>query len=429
MILININERQCYIYKEGFAEDIMNDMFEEYFSELYQENAVKWRVCEINEKISLQIPKQSIFVEKDSVLYSVNDSLEFTAVPNELFQIDEITHPVLMGCFEKCYSNFKNLMENYRNWDTVENSSDQNSDFIANVFLKTVSRYTAEVESLSTTLKEAGYKFNSILRTSLKAKMSEKICTKIVELYKNTILQNNPIMLISKKDGYVKKIYAVTDNLEVEEVEYSLIERELEEIIHEVIPEDTDFLVNMIYNFMIAPLIEVKPCVRINKIQDAGINATIFLEKNDIPVVCDFNMKYFYAFLKGKRNGGFPTTRQIRYHNELIDSESMDPKKGMEIFRKFNPIMFDEMSCYVENTDEKYQSYEYSGYTRYTGNTVYSILYRIKKGVLEPVYNQIEIKERTEEYKKFEALMKKEGEKANKQGCYAFWTITIKDKK
>ena len=96
MILLNINDRKWYYYEKGFAEDVIDMMFEEYFGELYQKDAVKWRLDEIWEKISMKIPKRAVFVEKDSVLYSVSSNLKFEAVPEEFFEIDEISHPVLI---------------------------------------------------------------------------------------------------------------------------------------------------------------------------------------------------------------------------------------------------------------------------------------------------------------------------------------------
>jgi len=44
MILLNINDRKWYYYEKGFAEDVIDMMFEEYFGELYQKDAVKWRL-------------------------------------------------------------------------------------------------------------------------------------------------------------------------------------------------------------------------------------------------------------------------------------------------------------------------------------------------------------------------------------------------
>ena len=198
MILLNINERKWYVHKEGFAEDVINDMFKEYFNELYQEDAMKWRIKEMWEKISIKIPKQAVFVEKDSILYSVNSDLNFKVVPEEFFEIDEVSHPVLIECFKKCYPEFKNLMKDYRSWKDEQNDSIRQTDSIANIYLKTSIKYIPDIESLSETLNNAEYAFGRILEVSLKPKISEQVCNKIVKIYESSLLQSNPIMLITK---------------------------------------------------------------------------------------------------------------------------------------------------------------------------------------------------------------------------------------
>lgn len=428
MILLNINEKQWYIHKEGFAENVINDMFKEYFNELYQEDAVKWRISEIWEKISIKIPKQSVFVEKDSILYSVSSSLEFELAPEDFFEIDEVSHPILIECFEKCYAEFKNLMKNYRNWNEKNDSDSRKTDSIANVYLQTAKSYVPRIESLARTLHRTKHTFSQILNVSLKPKMCAQTCPKIAEVYENALLQSNPIMLITKTTYHTQKIYAITENLEVEEVTYSLIERELEEIIHEIVPEDTDFLVNRIYNFMMLPLSEVKACIRINKVQEEGINATMFLEEKDIPVVCNFNLKSFYAFLRINHNEGFPVNKKIRYHRDKVCVEPISPRSGVEKLQSVNKTMFDEMSCYVEFAGKKYKTYNYSStYGSHECSTRHNILYKIKNGKVENVYEDTRIREDSSEYQKFKAIIEKEGEKASNQGSYSFWEITFEE--
>ena len=190
-------------------------------------------------------------------------------------------------------------MKSYKEWDKEVIRNVPENNFIANVYLGTSRYYVPKIEYLSKTLDSAKYKFKEILQISLKPKMCNEVIDKIIELYNNTLLQNNPIMLITKEYDWGIKIYAVTDSLEIKEVTYSLIERELEEIIHEIVPEDTDFLVNRIYNHMIFPSKFVKPYIRIKKVQNKGlINAILYLKENDIPVVSDYKLKEFYTFLK-----------------------------------------------------------------------------------------------------------------------------------
>lgn len=426
MIFLNINEGKWYSHKGKFAEEVINDMFKEYFEELYQEDAVKWRIDEIWEQISIKIPKRAVFVEKDSILYSVTSDLEFKVAPEDFFEIDEVSHPVLIKCFEKCYPEFKKMMKNYRDWDGEENRNLRKKGSIANIHLGTSMIDVPKIEYLSNTLNNIKCKFGQILQVSLKPKMCDELTPKIVELYKNTLLQNNPIMLITKVDYRSIKIYAVTDNLEVEEVTYSLMERELEEIIHEVVPEDTDFLVNRIYNLMILPFRHVQPCIRINKVQDTGlINATLFLKENDIPVVCDYKLEEFYTFLKITHDEGFPIDKFIRYHNDMICAESMEPNSGMKELQRVNQTMFDEMSCYVEYPGQKYtSSWDCDDPL---GSTPYSRLYKLEDGIIQEVYEHRHVHIRGSEYTRFKKIMEEEGENAESQGTYAFWKITFKE--
>lgn len=326
MIVLNSNEKKWYSYGSDFAEKVINDSFEAYFHEWYQKDVVKWRVAEMWEKISMKIPKQSIFIEKDSILYSVNSRLMFELVPEDFFEIEKVAHPILRKCFKKCYSDFKTLMKNYRDWEEKEK---EEVNAIANIFLNTSRNYFACIESLSNSLDYIKCNFEQILSISLKPKLYDQVCPKLIEVYKNTLLQDDPIFFITKTDSNIRKIYAVMDNLEIKEIAYSFLERELEEIIYEVVPEDTDFLINRIYNHLMLPLVDVMPCMRINKVRETGINATIFLEKRDIPVVCNSNLNCIYAFLKIEHDGDFPTDRQIRYHKEQISVKSLSPQKGL----------------------------------------------------------------------------------------------------
>lgn len=428
MIILNINERKWYIYKEGFAEKVINDMFEKYFSELYQKNAVKWRINEIWEQISIKIPKRSVFVEKDSILYSVNSDLKFEIAPEDFFEIDEVSHPILIECFNKCYSEFKNLIKNYREWSTENENECRKTETIANIFLQTSTRYIPRVKNFSKTIESAKDEFYSRLEVSLKEKMCNDVADKIAKVYESALLQSSPIMLITKTDCNIRKIYAITEDLEVEEVTYSLIEREVEEIIHEVVPEDTDFLVNMVYNYMMLPLGNVEPCIRINKVQKEGINATIFLEDKDIPVVCDLELKEFYAFLKIKHDGGFPSSRKIRYHNNNVCVEALSPNYGLRKIQEVNQTMFDNMTCYVENAGETYIYYYYSyGYQDYETDSCHNLLYKLKNCKAQEVYKEKKINKKSSDFEKIKESIEKEGAKAEKQGCYAFWRIFFKE--
>lgn len=428
MLLLNINEKKWYIYKEGFAENVINDMFKEYFSELYQEESMKWRLDEMWEKISIKIPKQAVFVEKDSILYTVNSELELKIVPKDFFEIDEVSHPVLIECFNKCYFEFKNLIKNYRVWNDESEDSIRRTDSIVNIYLETKTEYTPEIESLSETLDSAEYKFGEILNISLKPKISDEVKPKIAKVHENALLQSNPIMLITKTDSHTQKMYAVTENLEIKEVTYFLIERELEEIIHKVVPKDTDFLVNRIYNFMMLPLSNVNPCIRINKVQDVGLNATIFLEEKEIPIICDFSLKNFYAFLKIEHDCRyFPNQEIIRYHNDRkVYVEAISPELGVGKFQKINKTMFDNMSCYLEYSGECYVRYYYGcDYKRYEKSTYHNILYKMHKGKIEKVFESNSFEDDSPNYENFKKIIEQEGEKVKKQGSYAFWRITF----
>lgn len=424
MVVLNINEKQWYIYEKGFAEDVINDMFKEYFDELYQKDAVERRLIEIWKRISMKIPERAILVEKDSVLYSVTSDLEFEVTPEDFFEIDEVSHPILIECFNCCYTKFKNLLKNYKNWNDKSDTKLRETDIIPNVYLGTQNHYTPYIESLSNTLEIKKTSFEKILSISLKNKMCEQVCPKILKVYESAILQSNPIMLITKTDFIfgckvgIQKIYAVTDDLKVQEVTYSLIERELDEIIHEVVPEDTDFLANIIYNFIMLPLKKAEPFIRINKVQNNGLNATIFLREKEIPVVCSLSMSDFYTFLKNGEKSDFPTDSRIRYDYERIIEDPISPKQGMNEFTKINKEMFNGMVCYVE--DKGKSAYIYGSEERY------NFLYQIKNGKIEEIYNSYEmITKNSDEYKK----IKEETEKVKKQGSYSFWKLTIPKKK
>lgn len=393
MLILNINKNECFISKNAFAEDEINDMFKEYFDELYCENAAKVRMEELWKKISFKIPRKAIFIEKDSILYTINSNLKFEKAPKDFFEIDECSHPALIDCFEECYVKFKKMIENYRNW-----SKKENNDSIYRVFLQ--NEYAndhkfADIEELKDNLAEVRNNLLSILGISLKAKISGQICNEIMELYKNELLKIEPIMLIAKTDFPLQKTYAVTTDLKVEEVTYSLIEREIEEIIYKVIPEDTDFLVNRIYNFIMLPLADIKPYIRINKLQTKGFNATMFLSEKNIPVVCYYSqLDRYYTFLKTKEKGTlgteFPTYKIIRYLHDYMRTETMDPESGIHILREIDERMFDGIICYVR--DDKWNMY-----------------FKLKDNSIEKIDKSNNIKAIKEE------------------GTYVFWEITPKD--
>lgn len=427
MIILNIDEKRWYSYKKGFAEDVINDMFKEYFNELYQENAAKRRVKEIWEKISTKIPKEAIFVEKDSVLYSVTSDLKFEVTPKDFFEIDEVSHPILIECFNHCYLKFRGLIENYKDWNGEDSDVSLGKiDTMINVYWIVSQCVVAQFETLPETIKYARDKFEKILSISLKSKMCNQICSKISDMYESVILQSNPIMLMTKIEGDIQKIYAVTSNLEMEEVTFSLIERELEETIHEVIPEDTDYLVNRIYNFMMLPLKGMEPYIRINRIQKSGINATLFLRDKEIPVVSDLEWDYFYTFLKtdiGTKY--FPISNMTRYLEKSLDVKRIPPSDGMEKIKQVNNEMFDEITCYVADYTKRYVLEH--------APKEFFYLYKLKNGKINPVIEEgrsffsstrdyeTTIYKNTDEYNTIE----KETKKAKQQGCYSFWKIPI----
>ena len=431
MIMVDPDERKWYEndVSNHFAEDVINDMFKNYFKEIYQENAVKRRLSEIWEKITIKIPKYSVFVIKDSTLYSLTSDLNFEIAPEDFFEIDEVSHPILIECFEKCYSKFKDLIKNYKKWEFCYECGGENS--LVNIGLTTKKGFTPWVQDLNFTLGEARSKFDDILCLSLKSKLLDKISPKIIEVYKSALLQNDPVMLVTRNyNGDLQKIYAITENLEAKEVTYSLIERELEEIIHEVVPEDTDFLVNRIYNSIMLPLKEVNPCIRINHVKEKGINATIYLAESDLPVVCGFSLKYFYAFLKTEHNSDyFPFSRKIRYcSNYYINTKIRYPEDGLEIIQKINQEMFNNISCYVELVGKKYSYYWYDNYfVSQRKPTNYNILYRLENGKVIEVFDE-EIRKNEKEEKSFNSLMKKIDKKIEEERSYAFWEITFGEK-
>ena len=211
MIMVDLDERKWYENDalDQFAEDVLNDMFKNYFKEIYQENAVKRRLSEIWEKITIKIPKYSVFVIKDSTLYSLTSDLNFEIAPEDFFEIDEVSHPILIECFEKCYLKFKNLIKNYKKWESCYECDGENS--LVNIGLTTKKGITPWVQDLKFTLEETQSKFDDILCLSLKSKLLDKISPKIIEVDKSALLQNDPVMLVTRNyNGDIQKIYAIT---------------------------------------------------------------------------------------------------------------------------------------------------------------------------------------------------------------------------
>ena len=59
MYVINLDEKKLYEFAgEKGAEEIMNDMFEEYFQRTYQESTVKSLVEDMWKHIEIKIPKK-----------------------------------------------------------------------------------------------------------------------------------------------------------------------------------------------------------------------------------------------------------------------------------------------------------------------------------------------------------------------------------
>lgn len=436
MILLNINEEKVYSYKEGFIEIILNEMFGEYFNELYQESVAKIRTKEIWREISMEIPERAIFVEKDTILYTLSRDLKFEVVPKEFFKMKRVSHNIFFECFTKCYSKFKSFLENYR-----ECADEQIIEGVSNVY--NIYLDTLKVEDLSKTLRNAENVFADILGITLKEKLINIVLPKIVTEYERVLLKEKPIMLITKEHSEFEKVYAVMGDLSTKEVDYSIMEEELENIISEVIPEDTDFLVNRLYNFIISHNMEVRSCIRITEIKKEGLIAKIFSNEGSIPIVGDLDMKTFYAFVKNNHRQEFLPNVYIKYSNDKIP---VDIKHNylrlnsiIEKMKKINKTMFDKISCYVECYEERYRKelagYQIAGVLDFenpvlspkrrgfmgTGkfvDTQYNILYKLNKGkLLQCTVPVGYIDEQVDEF------LEAEYKKAYKNGCYSFWEI------
>lgn len=423
MIIIDLDENRYYSNNKDFPEEYMNNLFNEYFSELYQEEAKKSRIKEIWKDISMNIPKNAVFIVKNAKQYYLTEDLNFEIVPKEFFEISNATHIILAECFQECYKKFEESMENYKEWDNTELSlitlyidtkvSDNLIDYITRAYVKDITNIVGPAEE----------KFKEILKISLKEKMYNTILPRIVDLYKRALLASEPIMLIIRTLHRERELYAVTNKLKVKKVSYNLIERELEEIINRIIPRDTDFLVNRIYNYMMMPLKDVKPYIRINEVQNSEVAATLYLHDRKIPIVTNSKFKNAYTFTSIEPDAdGYPY--QSRYSSPKIKIYPTNPYSALNIMKKVNKTMFQNKECYVAIAGEKYEFVRNNGYDRVYTKSKENALYTLCKGKLTDILGNSHsciIQENSSEFKK----IKEEFQKAKINGCYAFFEIAM----
>lgn len=402
MIVINIDNSKYYELEKGFAENVLKSMFKEYFDELYQANIVWDQLCEIWTMVSMNIPKGAVFVVKNEILYYFTEKdLEFKKAPKKFFEIDNSAHVIHKECFQKCYLDFNDMLNNYMDFKSSDITLKANVHFQDD---------KCWIEDLNKTLSNKKNTFENILKISFKDKLCSTISSEIEKLYKKALLTNNPIMFITRAEGERETLYLVTDELKAEEVSYSHIVRELQEIINMNMPCDKKNLSNRIYNAIMLPLRNTPPCIRIEKVQENGVEAILSLKDKDVHVFRRYGYSKYYAFLPIEHN-----SREFPYYvgDKVTSVYLAKPSVGLSVISGINKTMFNNMSCYVES-DEKCCWVGYED-TRYNG------VFRLNNYTITDLVNGGHFDRNSAKHKDLMSVDKK----IEQEGSYAFFEIVF----
>lgn len=314
-------------------------------------------------------------------------------------------------------------MKSYKEWNQVSIKP------LGNIYLNfpNATRCISRLGSITQTLEEAGEAFTKRLVKTFKSPLCDEVGASILKSYEGLLFSEKPVMFVTTTNlvSNVRKVYGITEDLHIVEIPNSLIERELEDILHKLIPQDTDFLGNAIYNYIMLPLISVPPYIRVNSVQDSGINATICFEERNIPIICDQSFTYGYALtsMSGVNQNDFPISTQIRFNSKIkLQVEPIHPLDGIRAFQKVDSNIFKDTGCYFQFPGEKYTikdtHYEYT----INKNLLYYLDARGHLGRLgDKVYsNYSYVTKAREELNNIAG-------KAIKAGCYAFWRIKLQE--
>lgn len=342
MIFIDLDEHKIYNkFCEGFphnlksVKEIINDMFIEYFEESYRYPALRAQMDELWKQISINIPEETVFVIKDAQRYYLTEDLHFETIPEAFLEISNTAHIVLAECFKTCYSNFKEYMGDYKDWEQEESTIP---------IIRMCNFRDIEVEDVESFFESEQKIFEGILQISLRPKMIEIVSSRIMELYRSVNLDDEPIMIIVNDNINNREVYSVSRKLKIRKISYLYMERQLEEIIGRYVPIDVDFLVNRLYNHILMPSNNIKPYIRIKAVNEKGIDATLFMPDRQIPIVSDFQFGkvYLFTWIK-KRNKDRISTYNIG--EDTISIESTFPPLGFREMEKLNETMFQDLTC------------------------------------------------------------------------------------
>lgn len=312
MYVINLDEKKLYEFAgEKGAEEIMNDMFEEYFQRTYQESTVKSLVEDMWKHIEIKIPKKvEVFLLKDEMLYYIeaenadedenkhededceyeDEFVRFEVAPRSFFKIKKDVHKVLKKCFDECNEKFTKIMQNI----TSETGWKSISFIMVNVrCTKYPVRMQCRCENLEEILKGKQQNFEKLVGKYLKEeKLCKEVALKMLKRYREILLENNPIMFITNSE--TEEIYAIDNKLVAKRVSFSSIEEYLEKIVGEILPSDYEFLVNRIYNYIVFHKEEIPAQIRIKKVTKNGrLIGFIYGIKEKFPIVKSEDGEYF----------------------------------------------------------------------------------------------------------------------------------------
>ena len=415
MILIDLDKHMVYEdYMETTQREIINEMFEEYFDKYYENKAKKLHVKELWKQISINIPEGiTLFLRKNAQWYYFNRNLHFKTMPKKLFEINKTAHIILAKCFETCYRNFNNLFKDYKGWTGSENitipyirvEGDQVDVIDSEAFL----------ESLQVS------DFYSILRISFLRKRVDEIIPKIMELYRSVFLDNKPIMFIAKYNKYgFKEIWSISNELRAKKISFSLIERELEEIINKNLAIDSDFLVNRLYNEIMMPGGKIKPYIRIKTVNEEGMEGTLFTSDRIIPIVMNwrysgsnYNSAYTFSFVYSNLIEDVKCQELKTIDGSDIIIEPINPIRGLDRIKEVNKSMFKNMTCYVVDLN---RNYFVKGEVRKLQE---HLLYKLEQGKLTLINSsgEVDIADIS--------LIQERYQEATKEGIYAFFKVTL----
>ena len=431
MYVINLDEKKLYEFAgEKGAEEIMNDMFEEYFQRTYQESTVKSLVKDMWNHIEIKIPeKVEVFLKKDKMLYYIraenanedenkhededeyeDEFVRFEVAPRAFFKIKKDAHKVWKKCFDECNEKFARTMQNI----TSETGWKSTSFTIMNVRCR---KYPiciqCKCEDFEDILKDKQQNFEKFVGKSLKEeKLCEEVAFKILKQYRKILLESNPIMFITNAE--TEEIYAIDNELVAKKVVFFSMQEELDSIVGEILPRDYGFLVNRIYNYIILPKEEIPAQIRIKKVNDNGLSGVIYVGKEIFPIVRFKNVyseEYYFAIVPIK-----PNENKRSVEERLLGSSiSLKPIICKDIIAEIDASILPEY-CYIEDVSKKYYYYYYGNNKISTG---FNQVYILENGVMHDAFGYNTNKINEEDNKKIKEFYKREKNSVH----YAFFEV------